>query len=81
MQNKPTMDQRDLYESDDDERDDLDDFIAEIAKSDPDFPARVEAGVQERLTAIARGEDPNDIQWDDEEEGTSAPQPATPQRQ
>ena len=46
---------------DDDERDDLDDFIAEIAKDHPEFPAMVEAALQRRREARARGEDPNDL--------------------
>jgi len=70
----------DLDDIDDDERDDLDDLIAEIAKEHPEFPAMVEAGVRERLAAIARGEDPNDIPWDDEEEETATPRPTAPQR-
>jgi hypothetical protein len=77
MQDNPN--QHNLHEPDDDKRDDLEDFIAEIAKTDPDFPARVEAGVQRRIEARARGEDPNDILWDDEEEETATSQPTTPQ--
>ena len=45
---------------DDDERDELDELITEIAKEHPEFPAMVEAALQERLVARARGEDPND---------------------
>jgi hypothetical protein len=78
MQEKSNLHQHDLHEPDDD-RDDLEDFIAEIAKTDPDFPARVEAGVQQRIAARARGEDLNDIPWDDEEEDAASPQPTAPQ--
>ena len=45
--------------TDDDERDDLEEFIAECAQSDPEFPALVEAALQRRLEAIALGEDPH----------------------
>jgi hypothetical protein len=65
----------------DSDHDDLDDLIAEITKENPNFPAMLEAALQERLAMIARGEDPNDIPWDDEEaEGheASTAQPATP---
>jgi hypothetical protein len=40
-------------EEDDEEQDDLEAFIAERAKTDPMFPARVEAGVRVRLLLIA----------------------------
>ncbi len=65
---------------DDDERDELDELIAEIAQEPPEFPAMVEAALQERLAARARGEDPNDIPWDgeQEEQGTPKPSSATP---
>lgn len=46
---------------DDDGRDDLDDLIAEIASKNPEFPAMVEAAMQRRRAARARGEDPNDL--------------------
>ncbi|HEY7126871.1 MAG TPA: helix-turn-helix transcriptional regulator [Ktedonobacterales bacterium] len=36
-------------EEDDEEQDDLEAFIAERAKTDPEFPARVEARVRKRL--------------------------------
>ena len=46
---------------DDDERDDLDDLIGEIASKHPEFPAMVEAALQRRREARASGEDPNDL--------------------
>lgn len=54
-----SLDSHDIW--DDDERDELDELIAEIAQEHPEFPAMVEAALQERLAARARGEDPNDI--------------------
>lgn len=48
----------------DDERDDLDEVIAEITQQNPHFPTLLEQAKQERLAAIARGEDPNDMPWD-----------------
>ncbi|HUY75619.1 MAG TPA: RidA family protein [Ktedonobacterales bacterium] len=44
---------------DDDETDDLEAYIAERAKRDPEFPALVEAALQRRQAAEARGEDSN----------------------
>lgn len=64
---------------DDDERDELDELITEIAKEHPEFPAMVEAALQERLAARARGEDPNDISQisQDSERETIGTQPGT----
>ena len=66
---------------DDSDHDDLDDLIAEITKENPNFPALLAEALQERLAIIARGEDPNDIPWDDEEgeaQEASAAHPVTP---
>ena len=58
--------------------DDLEEFIAECTKEDPDFPTMVEAALQRRQAARARGEDPNDVPLAEEaEEG----QPTTPNAQ
>lgn len=64
---------------DDDERDELDELITEIAREHPEFPAMVEAALQERLAARARGEDPNDISQisQDSERETIGTQPST----
>ncbi len=73
----------DQLDDDDDEHDDLDELIAEITKQTPDFPALLEKARQERIAARARGEDPNDIPWDDDEEveqGAASPPPAAPQQ-
>jgi hypothetical protein len=62
-----------------DERDDLDKLIAEIAQQHPEFPAMVEEALQERMAARACGEDPNDIPWDDEaEKDAASPHTVTP---
>jgi len=62
MTHDPITDSSNNHDTwDDDERDDLDDLIAEIAKEHPEFPAMVEAAVQRRREARARGEDPNDL--------------------
>ncbi len=66
---------------DDSDHDDLDDLIAEITKENPNFPSLLAEALQERLAIIARGEDPNDIPWDDEEgeaQEASAAHPVTP---
>lgn len=62
----------------DEERDDLDDLIAEITKQNPDFPALLEQAKRERLAMIARGEDPNDVPWDDDEEDEAQEQGQRP---
>ena len=64
---------------DDDERDELGELITEIAKEHPEFPAMVEAALQERLVARARGEDPNGISQisQDSERETIDTQPST----
>jgi hypothetical protein len=43
----------------DDEQDDLEVFIAECMKENPDFPALLEEAGQRRIAMVARGEDPN----------------------
>lgn len=74
--------QPDDWDDDDDDRDDLDDLIAEIAKRHPEFPAMVEAAVEERRALRAHGIDPNDLPSDaegeEDEQQTTASQPATP---
>ncbi len=55
------------------EKDDLEEFIAECAKEDPNFPAMVEAALQRRQAARARGEDPNDIPRAEEEAEEQSP--------
>jgi len=57
------------------EKDDLEEFIAECAKEDPNFPAMVEAALQRRQAARARGEDPNDIPLTDEDAEEQSPAP------
>jgi hypothetical protein len=57
------------------EKDDLEEFIAECAKEDPNFPAMVEAALQRRQAARARGEDPNDISLTDEDAEEQSPAP------
>jgi hypothetical protein len=52
---------------DDDERDDLDDLIAEIAQEHPEFPAMVEAALRERQAARVRGEDPTNTPQGEED--------------
>ncbi|WIG58771.1 MAG: hypothetical protein OJF49_001517 [Ktedonobacterales bacterium] len=68
-----SSDNHDVWE--DDERNDLDDLIAEITAKNPEFPAMVEAALQRRQAARARGEDPNQFAQPDEEEQE---QPAAP---
>lgn len=63
-----TMGNRD--EIDDDERDDLEEFIAECTQENPDFPAMVEAALQRRRAARANGEDPNKPDEADDESET-----------
>lgn len=55
------------------EKDDLEAFIEECAKEDPNFPALVDAALQRRQAARARGEDPNDSSL---EEGEAEDHPA-----
>lgn len=55
------------------DKDDLEDFIAECAKEDPNFPAMVEAALQRRQAMRARGEDPNDIPLAEEEAEEQSP--------
>ncbi len=81
----PLVNDRDDGDDGDDERDDLDELIAEITKQNPNFPALLAEALRERMAMIARGEDPNDIPWDDEEDEaqetsqeTSAAQPTAP---
>ena len=63
----------------DDERDDLEDFIAECAKSDPELPALVEAALQRRLAMRARGEDPNEEETPTQVDTTDGSHPAPPE--
>ena len=66
--------------TEDDEQDDLEGLIAEIAQNDPGFPALVEAAFQRRLAMRARGEDPNDENDDEEpaQEGATDESQAAP---
>jgi len=67
----------------DDEQDDLDDYIAECAKNDPEIPALIEAALQRRREMRARGEDPNDDPDDRMEQAQSdemkTSQPTSPE--
>ena len=59
-----------------DDVDDLDAFIAECTKRNPDFPKLMEAAAQRRREARARGEDPNaepEDADDEAEEQSTAP--------
>ena len=84
MANNPITNSSHSHDTwDEDERDDLDDFIAEIAKDHPEFPAMVEAALQRRREARARGEDPNAEPEEDEanEADKTQEQPAAPHAQ
>lgn len=59
----------DLDNLDDNDRDDLEEFIAECTRENPGFPAMVDAALQRRRAAQARDEDPNKTA-DDESETT-----------
>ncbi|GEM_PF-4252447 len=65
----------------DDERDELDDLIAEIAQRNPAFPAMVEAALQKRRAARARGEDSEAAAWEKTDAEDRQEQPATPHAQ
>jgi hypothetical protein len=68
---------------DSEEQNDLDDLIAEIAQQHPEFPAMVEAALQERRTLRERGIDPNDMPPSNglEQQETAAPMPTGPDGQ
>ncbi|HEX5549137.1 MAG TPA: hypothetical protein VFX24_17150 [Ktedonobacterales bacterium] len=57
--------------------DDLDAYIAERDKREPGFAALVEAALQRRREARARGEDPN-AEPDEDEANKSVVQPTAP---
>lgn len=62
----------------DDEQDDLEAFIAECTRENPDFPALLEEAWQRRMAMVARGEDPNGLPdpHGDEESTDETPQVA-----
>lgn len=59
------------------EKDDLEEFIADCSKEDPNFPAMVEAALQRRQAMRAQGEDPNEAAPTEKEadEQPAAPNP------
>lgn len=59
------------------EKDDLEEFIVECSKEDPNFPAMVEAALRRRQMMRARGEDPNDISVAEEEPEEQSSTPNT----
>lgn len=59
----------DLDNLDDNDRDDLEEFIAECTRENPGFSAMVDAALQRRRAAQAHDEDPNKTA-DDESETT-----------
>jgi hypothetical protein len=58
-----------------DEDDFLAELIAERTKKNANFPAMVEAALQRRRAARARGEDPNASLYADTDEDTEAESP------
>jgi hypothetical protein len=58
-----------------DEEDFLAELIAERTKKNPNFPAMVEAALQRRRAARARGEDPNNPALAETEEDSEVESP------